>query len=75
MSEKEMSLAPIHRLIKRATGGAYRVSEGAADELRKALEEVGMKIAKEAMDYCAHAGRKTIKKEDVEIAVKKLLKE
>jgi len=73
MSSKEMSLAPLHRLIKKA--GAYRVSETAADELRKALEDLGVRIAKEAMDYCAHAGRKTVKKEDIELAVKKLLKE
>lgn len=70
-----MSLAPLHRLIKKVAGGAYRVSENAADELRKALEELGIKIAREAVDYCAHAGRKTIKKEDIELAVKKLLKE
>ncbi len=75
LSEREMSLAPLHRLIKRAVGGVYRVSENAADELRKALEDIGIRIAKEAMDYCAHAGRKTIKKEDIELAVKKLLKE
>jgi len=70
-----MSLAPLHRLIKKAVGGSYRVSENAAEELRKALEELGIRIAKEAMDYCSHAQRKTIKKEDVELAVKKLLKE
>ncbi|MEM3736629.1 MAG: histone family protein [Candidatus Bathyarchaeia archaeon] len=68
-----MSLAPLHRLIKKA--GAYRVSETAADELRKSLEELAIRIAKEAMDYCAHAGRKTVKREDIELAVKKLLKE
>lgn len=73
MSEKEMSLAPLHRLIKKA--GAYRVSENAADELRQDLEDLAVRIAKEAMDYCAHAGRKTVKKEDIELAVKKILKE
>ncbi|MFH1328228.1 MAG: histone family protein [Candidatus Bathyarchaeota archaeon] len=72
MAEKEMSLAPLHRLIKKA--GAYRVSEAAADELRKALEDLGVRLAKEAMDYCVHAGRKTVKQEDIELAVKKLLK-
>ncbi len=72
-AEKEISLAPLHRLIKKA--GAYRVSESAADELRKSLEGLAVKIAKEAMDYCVHAGRKTVKKEDIELAVKKLLRE
>jgi histone H3/H4 len=73
MSEKEMSLAPLHRLIKKA--GAYRVSETAADELRGVLEDLAVQIAREAMDYCVHAGRKTVKKEDIELAVKKLLRE
>jgi len=73
MSEKEMSLAPLHRLIKKA--GAYRVSETAADELRRVLEELAVRIAREAMDYCVHAGRKTVKREDIELAVKKLLRD
>ncbi|HDI12361.1 MAG TPA: histone, partial [Candidatus Bathyarchaeota archaeon] len=48
-------------------------SEAAAKELAKALEEIGIKIAKEALDYAMHAGRKTVKAEDIEIAAKKVL--
>jgi histone H3/H4 len=40
-----------------------------------ALEEVGVKIAKEALDFTKHAHRKTVKAEDIQIAVRKLLKE
>ena len=49
------------------------MSEGAAKELAKVLEEVGLKVAKEALDFAMHAGRKTIKAEDIEIAAKKVI--
>jgi histone H3/H4 len=70
MTKSEISVAPMHRLCKKA--GAERVSEAAAKELAKALEEIGVKIAKEALDYAMHAGRKTIKAEDIEIATRKV---
>jgi histone H3/H4 len=71
MVELELAVAPMHRLCKKA--GADRVSEAAAKELAKALEEVGVKIAREALDFAMHAGRKTIKSEDIEIAYKKIM--
>ncbi|MBS7638422.1 NFYB/HAP3 family transcription factor subunit [Candidatus Bathyarchaeota archaeon] len=69
--EGEIKVAPMHKLIKR--GGASRVSEEGAIALGEALEEIGIKIAKEAMDYARHAGRKTIKARDIEIAAQKVL--
>ncbi|MBS7652942.1 MAG: NFYB/HAP3 family transcription factor subunit [Candidatus Bathyarchaeia archaeon] len=69
--EGEIKVAPMHKLIKRA--GASRVSEESAIALGEALEEIGVKIAKEAMDYARHAGRKTIKARDIEIAAQKVL--
>jgi DNA-binding protein len=71
MIELEISVAPMHRLCKKA--GADRVSEEAAKELAKVLEELGVKIAKEARDYAMHARRKTIKAEDIEIATRKVM--
>ena len=70
MTELEIAVAPMHRLCKKA--GADRVSEAAAEELAKVLEEIGVKIAKEALDYAVHAGRRTIKAEDIEIATRKV---
>jgi histone H3/H4 len=67
----ELAVAPMHRICKKA--GASRVSEAAAKALAKELEEVGIKIAKEAIDYAMHAGRKTVKAEDIEIASRKVL--
>ena len=71
MNELVMAVAPMHRLCKKA--GADRVSEAAAKELAKVLEEIGVRIAKEALDYAIHARRKTIKAEDIEIATRKVI--
>ena len=71
MANLELSIAPMHRIIKKA--GAERVSESAAKALAKELEGIGLKISKEAIDYAMHAGRKTVKAEDIEIAVRKAI--
>jgi DNA-binding protein len=71
MNELEISVSPMHRICKKA--GADRVSEEAAKELGKVLEAIGVKIAKEALDYSIHARRKTIKAEDIEIATRKVM--
>jgi len=72
MTEYDMSIAPMHRIIKKA--GAERVSEEASLALRDALEEIGVRIAREALDFTKHAGRKTVKAEDIQIAVTKVVK-
>ena len=71
MLEGDLRLAPMHRILKKA--GAERVSEEAAKELKKALESIGFKIANDALDFTKHAGRKTVKAEDIKIVVKRLL--
>ena len=73
LAKKDLQLAPMHRIIKKA--GADRVSEEALKELRVALEDVGVRIAKEALDFTRHAHRKTVMAEDIQIVVRKLLKE
>jgi histone H3/H4 len=72
MNESEIAVAPMHRLCEKA--GADRVSEKAAQELAKVLEEVGVRIAKEAIDFAVHDRRKTIKVEDIEIATRKVMR-
>jgi histone H3/H4 len=67
MSE-ELSLSAVHRIIRKA--GAERVGEDAAEELTRVLEELGVKIAKQAVELSTHAGRKTVKASDVQIAAK-----
>lgn len=73
MVDHDLHVASMHRILKKA--GAERVSEEAAEELRKALESIGFIIAKDALDFAKHAGRKTVKSNDVQIAVKRLLKQ
>ena len=71
MDNSELALASMHRLCKKA--GAERVSEAAAKKLAIKLDGIGMKIAKEALAFAMHAGRKTIKAKDIEIAKKKVI--
>jgi histone H3/H4 len=68
----EIALASTHRIIKKF--GAERVSDSAADELRKILELVGENISRQAIELAFHAHRKTIKPEDIILASKNFLK-
>lgn len=71
-SGPEFGLAAMYRVLKKS--GAERISDDAADELRKVLEEIGVRIAKQAVDLSVHAGRKTIKQEDIRFAAKNVIR-
>ena len=60
--------APMADIFKQA--GAERVSEPAARALAEILMEKAFLIAKDSVKFANHAGRKTIKREDVELARK-----
>ncbi len=69
MAKKILPLAPVERLIRAASEGDIRVSESACSALTDELEKIGMKIAKEAIIETKHAGRKTVKAEDINRAL------
>jgi histone H3/H4 len=66
----QLPLASVDKLIRKA--GAYRVSKDAAEELGSYLEDVATQVAQEAITLTEHAGRKTVKTEDVKLAKKRL---
>lgn len=68
---QELGLAAMYRIIKKS--GAERVSDEAAEHLRKILEELALRIARQAVDLSIHAGRRTIKSGDIQLAAKNLL--
>ena len=72
MTTSEFGLSVMYRILKKA--GAERVSDESANELRRILEEIGTSIAKTAVEMSVHAGRKTIKAEDVRLAAKQFSK-
>jgi histone H3/H4 len=62
--------ASVDKLIRKA--GAYRVSPGAAEELASYLEEIAIEVGREAITLAEHAGRKTVKAEDIKLAQNRL---
>ncbi|HUT05576.1 MAG TPA: histone [Nitrosopumilaceae archaeon] len=72
MKSSEFGLSAMYRILKKA--GAERVSDESADELRRIIEDVAIDIAKSAVDMTSHAGRKTVKAEDVKLASKQFTK-
>ena len=68
MKSSELGLAAMHRILKKS--GAQRVSDESAVELRRVIEEIAEAVAKNAVDLANHAGRKTVKAEDVKLASK-----
>jgi DNA-binding protein len=68
MKTSDLGVSAMYRILKKA--GAERVSDESADELRRVLEDIAIEIAKNAVDMSKHAGRKTVKAEDVKLASK-----
>ncbi len=62
----------MYRILKKS--GAERVSDESANELRRVIEEIAEVVAKNAVDMANHAGRKTVKAEDVKLASKQFNK-
>jgi len=72
MKSSELGLSAMYRILKKS--GAQRVSDESAIELRRVVEEIAEAIAKNAVEDANHAGRKTVKAEDVNLASKQFNK-
>jgi len=68
MKTSELGSSAMYRILKKS--GAERISDKSVDELRRIIEEIAIEISKGAVDMAKHAGRKTIKSEDVKLAPK-----
>ncbi len=72
MKSSELGLSAMYRILKKS--GAKRVSDESADELRRIIEDIAVAIAKNAVEMSIHAGRKTVRSEDVKLASKQYSK-
>ncbi len=61
-----LPLAAMEKLLKAA--GVERVSEEAKEAMRQVLEDAGVDIGKKAWQFAIHAGRKTVKAQDIKLA-------
>jgi len=70
---KEFPSSPLEKIAREAGKpvGVDRVSESATKELRNALLEISDKVGLDAVAAAHHAGRVTIKREDIVLAVRK----
>jgi histone H3/H4 len=65
-----LPLAAIERVARKA--GVERISREALEELKRLVEEIAEELANEAAELARHAGRKTIRPEDIKLAAGKI---
>ena len=64
-----LPLAAIERIARNA--GVKRISRKAIKEIQRYIEELSSELTIDIAEMTRHAGRKTIKREDVKLAVGK----
>jgi histone H3/H4 len=69
VKKHRLPLAPFERILKDA--GAKRVSKSAMKEFAMVTEEIADDLARDAVKFAKHAGRKTIVGEDIRLAKRK----
>ena len=68
MIKRSIPVLAVEKIMKRC--GAYRVSSKAKILLKNIIEEKAEDISYQAIRYAAHAGRKTVKSDDIKLAFK-----
>jgi len=68
MSKRLIPLAAMEKILKNA--GADRVSDKAKAALKAVIEDIAEDIAVSAVKLAGHAGRKTVKAGDMQLASK-----
>ena len=63
---EEFTLAPMRRLIKKQ--GNLKISEEAAEEMRRAVGELAQRIAEAAAENAKKDNRKTVLERDIKAA-------
>ena len=71
MSDNELALVAMPRICKKA--GAERLSEPAIRKLATILENIGVLLSEEALEYARYTGRKIVKDRDIKKAAKTIL--
>jgi DNA-binding protein len=67
MVERSIPLTSMDVILKK--GGAGRVGEDSKQALKQVVEMLAMQYTKKAVKFAEHAGRKTVKAEDVKLAI------
>ncbi|RLF95429.1 histone [Thermococci archaeon] len=65
-----LAKASVDKIARKA--GAERVREGAVIVMTEYLEDFGIRVAKEAAALAKRAGRKTIRAEDITLALERI---
>ena len=68
MIKRSLPLAAMEKLMKKA--GADRVSDKSKAAMKNVLEDIAKQISARAVSYSKHAGRRTIKQQDIKLASK-----
>ncbi len=68
MTEKILPLAAMEKVLKKC--GAERVADKAKVALKNVVEDKAEEIATKSVRLAAHAGRKTVKENDIKLASK-----
>lgn len=70
MAEKFLSLAAMQKIFEKAK--ISRSSDDAKLALRLILEDYGVAVSKKAIEFAKHAGRKTVKRSDIKLAIENI---